>query len=121
MNSPPEWSSSHFAVNPEVSLETETRNLRGQQRVERISFKLRTRAPVQLTGLLASVLVWLKDQTAPFKGATLFDLLKKSSADRSHAVQLVADLIRTCFFVDKYSEIADRFRMTFESCFCNDP
>ena len=72
-----EWPTRPFALNPDVSLEVETRNLRGTQRVERISYRLRVRPPVELTGLAASVLLMLRDQTVPFLGNDLIQKLKR--------------------------------------------
>ncbi|MCK4547653.1 MAG: class I SAM-dependent methyltransferase [Candidatus Eisenbacteria sp.] len=57
----------HFAVNPDVSLLFEKRNLRGSQRVERLSYRIRHREPVVLPrGELATAAHALENQTEPF-------------------------------------------------------
>jgi SAM-dependent methyltransferase len=89
-----EWPALSFALNPDVSLEVETRNLRGTQRVERISYRLRVRPPVQLTGLTASVLLMLRDQTAPFRGRDLIQTLRADRIDRDAALDALAELLR---------------------------
>jgi len=88
-----QWSSLSFALNPDVSLEVETRNLRAAQRVERISYRLRTRPAVQLTGLTASVLLTLRDQTAPFPAKDLMQKLRADRIDREQVLEVLADLV----------------------------
>lgn len=88
-----QWGSLPLALNPEVSLQVETRSLRGSQRVERISYTLRFRQPAQVGGLCASVLHSLKDQTAPFKGQMLIERLRNGGIDRDGALQVIAELL----------------------------
>ncbi len=88
------WPSLSFALNPDVSLEVETRNLRGTQRVERISYRLRVRRPVQLTSLIASVLLMLRDQTVPFLGKDLIQKLSADRIDRDTLLDALAELLQ---------------------------
>ncbi len=88
-----QWASTSFALNPEVSIETETRSLRGNQRVERLAYKLRARPPVQMGGLMASVLLAIRDQTTPFKGKRLIEQLRGAGVDPDHALAVIADLL----------------------------
>ena len=89
-----QWPSLSFALNPDVSLEVETRNLRGTQRVEGIAYRLRVRPPVRLAGLAASVLLMLRDQTVPFLGKDLIQKLRADRIDRDTALVVLADLVR---------------------------
>jgi hypothetical protein len=89
-----QWPSFSFALNPDASIEVETRNLRGTQRVERISYRLRVRPAVQLTGLTASVLLMLRDQTVPFLGKDLIKKLSADRIDRDTALDVIADLLQ---------------------------
>ena len=88
-----QWPSLSFVVNPDVSLEVETRNLPGSQRVERISYRLRVRPPVTPSGLTASVLLMLRDQTAPFAASDLIAQLRKDRIGREAALEVLADLV----------------------------
>jgi hypothetical protein len=89
-----EWPSLSFAMNPDVSLEVETRNLRGTQRVERIAYRLRVRPAVTLAGLTASVLLMLRDQTAAFPGKDLIQRLSADRIDRDTALVVLAELMQ---------------------------
>jgi len=88
------WPSLSFALNPDMSLEVETRNLRGTQRVERISYRLRVRPAVTLTGRTASVLLMLRDQTVPFLGKDLIQKLSADRIDRDAALEVLAELLQ---------------------------
>jgi hypothetical protein len=77
-----------------MSLEVETRNLRGTQRVERISYRLRVRPAVTLTGRTASVLLMLRDQTVPFLGKDLIQKLSADRIDRDAALEVLAELLQ---------------------------
>ena len=89
-----QWPELTFAINPDASLQVETRNLRGAQRVERISCRLRVRPAVELTGLTASVLLMLRDQTAPFPGKDLIRKLRADRIDPARALDVLADLVQ---------------------------
>jgi SAM-dependent methyltransferase len=88
-----QWAAQPFALNPEVSIHVETRNLRGSQRVERITYTLRSHPPVQVGGLSASVLLSLKDQTVPFQGKHLMEQLRNKGVDRAGALNVIAELL----------------------------
>jgi len=88
---PAEWSTIAFVVNPEVSIEVQTRNLKGSQRVEQVSYRLRTLPGVTLTGLTASVVLALRDQITPFQGK---ELIKNLGIDRDRALEVLADLVQ---------------------------
>jgi len=87
------WPSLSFALNPDVSIEVETRNLRQTQRVERVSYRLRVCPAVQLTGLIASVLLMLRDQTVPFLGNDLIQKLRVDRIDRDAVLDVLAELV----------------------------
>lgn len=91
---PDQWPTLSFALNPDASFEVETRNLRGTQRVERISYRLRVRPAVQLAGLPASVLLMLRDQTVPFLGKDLIRKLSADRIDRGTALDVLAELLQ---------------------------
>jgi SAM-dependent methyltransferase len=90
----PEWPARSFALNPDVSIEVETRNLRGTQRVERVSYRLRVRPAVTLTGLAASMVLMLRDQTASFLGRDLIERVRADGIDRDATLDLLADLLQ---------------------------
>jgi len=91
--SPADCPTAWFAMNPEVSVVVELRNLRGDQRVESIGYKLRARPVAALTGLTASVLLTLKDQTTPFQGAELLRGLAANRIGAEQALGVLADLV----------------------------
>jgi hypothetical protein len=88
-----EWARQWFALNPEVSIQVETRNLNGSQRIERVTYTLRSQPPVQVGGLSASVLLWLKDQTIPFQAKQLMEQLRNKGIDRAGALTVLAELL----------------------------
>jgi SAM-dependent methyltransferase len=88
-----QWPSLFFAVNPEVTLEVETRSVPGGQRVERIAYRPQGRQAAPLTGLTASVLLLLKDQIAPFEGKDLIGQLSTLQIDSTRALDVLADLV----------------------------
>jgi len=88
-----QWSTQPFALNPEVSIQVDTRNLRGKQRVERIGYTLRSQPPVQVGGLSAAVLLWLKDQTVPFQGKHLMEQLRNKGIDRAGAISVISEML----------------------------
>ena len=82
-----------FAMNPEASIVVELRDLRGNQRVESIGYKLRARPAASLAGLAASVLLTLKDQTTPFQGAELLRGLAANRVSAEQALDVLSDLL----------------------------
>jgi hypothetical protein len=101
-----QWASMGFTVNPDVSVQVETRNLRGRQHVGRITYTLRSRTPVHVTGLSASVLLSLKDQTTCFKGKRLIDQLKDRGIDRNGAFDVIAEFLdREILYAPHASEV----------------
>ncbi len=88
-----QWPTLLFALNPEVTIDVETRNVASGQRVERLAYRLRARQPAPLTGLTASVLLFLKDQTAPVKGRALIRQLSALHIDPPQALEVLADLV----------------------------
>jgi len=88
-----QWATQLFALNPEVSIQVDTRNLRGSQRVERIAYALRSQPPVQVGGLSAAVLLWLRDQTVPFQGKHLMEQLRNKGIDRSGAISVISEML----------------------------
>ena len=88
-----QWLTLFFALNPEVTLELETRNVPSGQRVERIAYRPQARQPVPLTGLSASVLLLLKDRVAAFQGRDLIEQLSALQIDPAHALEVLADLV----------------------------
>jgi SAM-dependent methyltransferase len=88
-----QWMNLWLALNPDVSIQIELRTLHGAQRVERIHYALRSRSPVEVTGLSASVLAWLKDQTAPFQAKVLMERLRGNGINRSGAHDLIAEFL----------------------------
>lgn len=87
------WPNAMFAVNPEASFQAETRTLRGSQRLEHLAYRLRTRPPVAISGLTASLLAAVKDRTAPFTGRDVITLLGKHRIPADQALDLLADLV----------------------------
>ena len=88
-----QWATQLFALNPEVSIQVDTRNLRGSQRVERIAYALRSQPPVQVGGLSAAVLLWLRDQTVPFQGKHLMEQLRNKGIDRAGAISVISEML----------------------------
>ena len=86
-----EWAGLTFAVNPEVSIEVQTRNLHQSQRVEQVAYRLRAMPPVSLSGLIASVVLALRDQTAPFQGR---ELISGLGVDAAQCVEILRELVR---------------------------
>lgn len=87
------WPETFFALNPEVTIETATRNLHRSQRVERLSYQLRLNKPVELGGLTASVLLVTKDRNTPFQGRRMLDALVNGGQPRERFTEVVGDLL----------------------------
>lgn len=84
-----------LCVSPEVSFQTEVRNVHGGQRVEQLSIRVRQGRPIAFdNGVAASALLFLKDTTAPFKASELVHLLGKNGVPRDDALDLVSELVR---------------------------
>jgi SAM-dependent methyltransferase len=88
---PSDWESLTFAVNPEMSIDVQTRNLKDQQRVEQVAYRLRAMSAVALSGLTASVVLALRDQTTTFQGR---DVIANLGIDRVRAIEILAELVR---------------------------
>jgi SAM-dependent methyltransferase len=88
-----QWAELWFAMNPESAIVVELRTLRGAQRVERLTYKLRAREAQPVTGLTASVLLTLKDQTTAFQGAELIRGLAGSGIGAAQALDVLGELL----------------------------
>jgi hypothetical protein len=88
---PSDWESLTFAVNPEMSIDVQTRNLKDQQRVEQVAYRLRAMPAVALSGLTASVVLALRDQTTTFQGR---DVIANLGIDRARAIEILAELVQ---------------------------
>jgi SAM-dependent methyltransferase len=88
-----EWAGLYFAMNPEATIEVETRNAPGGQRIERVASRLRQRPSAPLAGFSASVLLLIKDQIAPFEGRALIEQLGALGIDRAQALGALAELV----------------------------
>jgi SAM-dependent methyltransferase len=86
-----DWASLTFAVNPELSIEVQTRNLKESQRVEQVAYRLRALPAVTLSGVTASVVLALRDQTTTFQGR---DVIQNLGLERERATEILADLVR---------------------------
>jgi ubiquinone/menaquinone biosynthesis C-methylase UbiE len=86
-----EWAALTFAVNPEVSIEIQTRNLKGSQRVEQVAYRLRAMPAVVLSGLTASVVLALRDQTTTFQG---HEVITSLGIDRALAIGILSELVQ---------------------------
>ncbi|HEY3383174.1 MAG TPA: class I SAM-dependent methyltransferase [Vicinamibacterales bacterium] len=83
----------YFAISPEVSIQTETRNLHRGQRIEGLSYRLRLRPPVSLSGLTASVVVAFKDQTTPFRGRRVMEAVAGLGHPKERWVDVMTELL----------------------------
>jgi hypothetical protein len=89
-----QWTTLAFAMNPEVSIDVQTRNLKGSQRVEQVAYRLRALPPAGLTGLTASVVLALRDQTTVFHGTDVIKTLAAERVGRDRAVEILGGLVR---------------------------
>ena len=78
-------------MNPELSIEVQTRNLKESQRVEQVAYRLRALPAVPLSGVTASVVLALRDQTTTFQGR---DVIKNLGLERDRAIEIIAELVR---------------------------
>ena len=89
-----ELDKSSFAVNPDVTIICERRNLRGMQRVESLAFKLRHRQAVKVAkGPFATGLLALEGQTEPFRGETWVQAMAKSNLGPAEARGVLMELV----------------------------
>jgi SAM-dependent methyltransferase len=88
-----EWDGMMFALNPEVTLQFEVRTLQRSRRVEKLSYQLRKRPQVQLTGPMASLLWTLKDETTPIAGRELRRWLEQRPMSAQDARQVLTELV----------------------------
>ena len=86
-----EWAALTFAVNPEMSIEIQTRNLKESQRVEQVAYRLRAMPAVALSGVIASLVLALRDQTTTFQGR---EIITSLGLDRAQAVEILRELVR---------------------------
>ena len=86
-----DWASLTFAVNPELSIEVQTRNLKESQRVEQVAYRLRALPAAPLSGVTASVVLALRDQITTFHGG---DVIQNLGLDRDRAIDILAELVR---------------------------
>lgn len=85
------WAELTFAVNPEMSIDVQTRNLHQSQRVEQVAYRLRAMPAVALSGVTASVVLALRDQTAPFQGR---ELISGLGIEGAQAIAILGELVR---------------------------
>lgn len=84
-----------FAVNSDVAFSTATRNTRGKQHIESLSFTIRVRKPVILKGgPLARVLVVLRDQNMPFTGDSFLKIMAEEKIDEATGREVALELVR---------------------------
>lgn len=84
-----------YCVSPEVTFGTVVRNLYGSQRVEEISYTLRTRPQaIAESGPFALILMLLRDQNMPFTGDTLLNILEEEGVPRGEAMAQLAECVR---------------------------
>jgi len=80
-------------VNPDVSFRLETRNLKGRQRIEELSYILRSQDPVSVpNGPLAKAVQIVRDQCNPFVGATLLQILCDEGLSATQAESALYEL-----------------------------
>jgi hypothetical protein len=59
--------------------------------VEQVAYRLRARPAVALSGLTASVVLALRDQTTPFQGR---EIITSLGIDRGPAIEILRELVR---------------------------
>jgi len=83
-----------FALNPDVAIIYEKRNLRGSQRIERISYALRHRPPVRLDkGPLATAITAMEHQLEPFDCALWIEAMSKMQMPPEQARAVLLELV----------------------------
>lgn len=82
-----------LAVNPDVSFRVETRNLKGHQRIEELSYCLRAQDPTPVpNGPLAKAVQVIRDQVHGFTGAALLHVLSEEGVGHDQARAVLRDL-----------------------------
>ncbi len=83
-----------LAVNPQVTLQVETRNLHAAQRIESLTYRLRAQPLIPVkTGALANAMLLLRGQLDPFSGEWLTASLQRSGLSKDQAVQTALELL----------------------------
>ncbi|MCF6178004.1 MAG: class I SAM-dependent methyltransferase [Geopsychrobacter sp.] len=83
----------NFALNPEISLLVEKRNLNQSQRIESLCYKLKAQEPQKISDpLLAQTLMLIIDQTTSFSGKELFSALASQGVSREEMVPVLRTL-----------------------------
>jgi SAM-dependent methyltransferase len=91
---PENMESRTFAVNPDISLIMEKRNLSNSQRIEELSYRLRHREPVVLPrGPLATATLALENQTEPFRTDLWLQAMTQSGLEDEQARSTLVELI----------------------------
>lgn len=84
----------YFSVNPEISFSVEKRNLKGFQRIESISYKLKAKDDKKLeNSLLAQAALLLLDQNTLFTGKDMADALMAIGASESESLTVLIQLL----------------------------
>jgi len=85
---------SHFALNPDTSISITTRHPRGPRRVERVAFKVRQGNEIEVTGIAASIVMVLSEQSSPFTGAQMLEGLSGLGMDAQASLEAIAALVQ---------------------------
>jgi len=89
-----EMDTSFFAVNPDVCIVCERRNLHGAQRIESLAVKLRHREPVGIPrGPLATALLALENQREPFPGEAWVEAMGRLEMPGGEARAVLAEFV----------------------------
>tara|TARA_R110001583_G_scaffold9788_2_gene45911 strand:- start:28326 stop:29537 length:1212 start_codon:yes stop_codon:yes gene_type:complete len=84
----------NFCVSPEVSFSVEKRNLNGFQRIETLSFKIKTKESQQIgNGLLAQAALMLVDQNTLFLGSEMIDALIEKGGTKIESIAVLVKLL----------------------------
>lgn len=84
----------NFMVNPEVSLSVQKRNLNGFQRIESLSYQIKSAEAQRLTnGLLAQAALLLVDQNTYFSGSEMISALMEQGATKLESVGVIMQLL----------------------------
>ncbi|MFQ3190178.1 MAG: SAM-dependent methyltransferase [Paraglaciecola sp.] len=84
----------NFCVSPEVSFSVEKRNLNGFQRIETLSFKIKTKESQQIgNGLLAQAALMLVDQNTLFLGSEMTDALIEKGGTKIESIAVLVKLL----------------------------
>jgi len=85
---------SNFVVNPEVSFSVEKRNLNGFQRIESLSYKIKTADNKRISnGLVAQAALLLVDQNTYFSGGEMISMLIERGGTKLEAIGVIMHLL----------------------------